>query len=604
MTLAAARPTVPVRRVLMTTDAVGGVWTFAIELAAALARTGTATVLATMGPEPSAAQRTQAAQVPGLELRVGRFRLEWMDEPWDDVDDAGLWLLELEQETRPDVVHLNGYAHGALPFRAPVVVVGHSCVLSWWQAVHGRAAPARWRTYEQRVRAGLRGAALVAAPTAAMLLELARHYGPLGPALVVANGRDPALFPAAAKEPFMLAAGRLWDPAKNLEALERVAPALPWPVRVAGETRRPGGGIAATRAVEPLGALSAAEFAGWLGRASIYVHPARYEPFGLGPLEAALAGCALVARRPPEPARGLGRRRAAGAGRRRRGPGRCPALAHRRPARTPAPRRALARARPRVRTRPPRPVLDRNLPRPPRRHRHRHGRRRRATGGPRRAHRDLLPLALLRLEPRQRALPARRRQRAARARACASRSSSRATAGAATNLRARARRRRRSTPSAPPIPTLQPTRYDRETLDLDAALRRRRPRASCTSGTTRRWSRRIGAARARPADASRCSSTTPTTARSPTRRRWRPTTSPTTTACSPSARCSRELYLERGWCRARLDLARGRRHRASSGRCRRRPQRRRPGLDRQLGRRRARPASSHDSCSSRCARSA
>jgi glycogen synthase len=32
----------------------------------------------------------------------------------------------------------------------------------------------------------------------------------------------------------------------------------------------------------------------WMGRASIYALPARYEPFGLTVLEAALAGCALV----------------------------------------------------------------------------------------------------------------------------------------------------------------------------------------------------------------------------------------------------------------------------------------------------------------------
>ena len=35
----------------------------------------------------------------------------------------------LERRLRPDVVHLNGYTHGALPWRAPVLVVGHSCVL-------------------------------------------------------------------------------------------------------------------------------------------------------------------------------------------------------------------------------------------------------------------------------------------------------------------------------------------------------------------------------------------------------------------------------------------------------------------------------------------
>ena len=40
--------------------------------------------------------------------------------------------------------------------------------------------------------------------------------------------------------------------------------------------------------------LSAPTLAQWLSRAAIYALPARYEPFGLSILEAALAGCALV----------------------------------------------------------------------------------------------------------------------------------------------------------------------------------------------------------------------------------------------------------------------------------------------------------------------
>jgi glycosyltransferase involved in cell wall biosynthesis len=43
-----------------------------------------------------------------------------------------------------------------------------------------------------------------------------------------------------------------------------------------------------------LGRLSSNALACWLRHAAIYIHPARYEPFGLGVLEAALAGCALV----------------------------------------------------------------------------------------------------------------------------------------------------------------------------------------------------------------------------------------------------------------------------------------------------------------------
>ena len=43
-----------------------------------------------------------------------------------------------------------------------------------------------------------------------------------------------------------------------------------------------------------LGLLSERDIAGWLARAAIFALPARYEPFGLLPLEAALSGCALV----------------------------------------------------------------------------------------------------------------------------------------------------------------------------------------------------------------------------------------------------------------------------------------------------------------------
>ena len=43
-----------------------------------------------------------------------------------------------------------------------------------------------------------------------------------------------------------------------------------------------------------LGRLDPEALARWYARASIFVLPARYEPFGLSVLEAALAGCALV----------------------------------------------------------------------------------------------------------------------------------------------------------------------------------------------------------------------------------------------------------------------------------------------------------------------
>jgi glycosyltransferase involved in cell wall biosynthesis len=127
-----------------------------------------------------------------------------------------------------------------------------------------------------------------------MLSALGEHYGLTSPSRVIWNGRAASPFPPCPKEPFVLTAGRLWDEAKNVAAIERVAPCLSWPVYVAGESRHPTGSSRELTAAQQLGRLSAPVLAGWLARASIYVLPARYEPFGLSVLEAALAGCALV----------------------------------------------------------------------------------------------------------------------------------------------------------------------------------------------------------------------------------------------------------------------------------------------------------------------
>ena len=127
-----------------------------------------------------------------------------------------------------------------------------------------------------------------------MLASLGEHYGELPRTRVIPNGRDAGLFRPAAKEPIVFSAGRLWDEAKNLEALETGAPRLPWPVFVAGENHHPDGGEARPHHTRLLGRLSQRALAAWIGRASIYALPARYEPFGLSVLEAALASCALV----------------------------------------------------------------------------------------------------------------------------------------------------------------------------------------------------------------------------------------------------------------------------------------------------------------------
>ncbi len=280
------------RKVLMTADTVGGVWTHAIELARGLADQGVEVALATMGAPLNDSQREKADRIPRLRVFESTFKVEWMEDPWRDVEKAGDWLLALEERVRPDVVHLNGFAHGALPWSAPVVMVGHSCVLSWWRAVKGEPAPPEWDRYAEEAANGLAAADLVVAPSEAMLTALSIHYGTLGKTRVILNGRDSKAFKPTFKEPMVFAEGRLGDEARNLEALEPVAAHLPWDVFVAGEPLADG--EIRPHHTRRLGRLTPRALAAWLGRAAIYCLPARYEPFGLSAVEAALSGCALV----------------------------------------------------------------------------------------------------------------------------------------------------------------------------------------------------------------------------------------------------------------------------------------------------------------------
>ena len=284
-------------RILMTADTVGGVWTYALELTRALETHDVEVLLATMGPRPSPVQREQASAIPNLSLFKSDYKLEWMPHSWTDVKRAGDWLLHLENRLQPDLIHLNGYAHAKLPWTKPALVVGHSCVFSWWQAVHGDTPPAEWQRYKDEVTSGLHAADLVITPSAAMLRSLNTHYGRIDNARVIANGRELKQFKPAQKERFILSAGRLWDDAKNIKQLAAIAPELTWPVFVAGDFQHPqeqkqNDSIAAH--CHWLGPLSESRLRTWFAVAPIYALPALYEPFGYTPLEAALSGCALV----------------------------------------------------------------------------------------------------------------------------------------------------------------------------------------------------------------------------------------------------------------------------------------------------------------------
>jgi glycosyltransferase involved in cell wall biosynthesis len=285
-------------RILMTADAVGGVWVYAAALARALCRAGHDVLLVVMGPAPRTDQLRPLAGVGGLNVQVTDLQLEWTDPEGADFDRAGETLLHIADAFGPDLVHLNGFREAQFDWPAPVLVVAHSCVQTWWRACRGSAPnERRWALYAENVAAGLSAADAWAAPTAAFRQQIADMYAPLGEGAVIRNGLAVQSAAPPSKQKIILGAGRLWDEAKNLKALAAIAAGLPWPVHVAGPTQPPdqsAGPLDHLAAVTMLGALSHRDVLDEMSRASVFVAPALYEPFGLTILEAAANGCALV----------------------------------------------------------------------------------------------------------------------------------------------------------------------------------------------------------------------------------------------------------------------------------------------------------------------
>lgn len=169
-------------RVLMTTDAVGGVWTYSLTLARALAARGVEVALAVVGPEPSPAQVAQAGAA-GLPLAVYPCRLEWQEGSGPDLPRSAAWLRARAAQFGAGLVHSNQFAYGAYALGAPVLVVGHSDLWSWQAWCHPAGAPVwpPWAAflaeYRGVVAAGLRGAAAVVAPSRFMAANLHSYYG-------------------------------------------------------------------------------------------------------------------------------------------------------------------------------------------------------------------------------------------------------------------------------------------------------------------------------------------------------------------------------------------------------------------------------------------
>ncbi|WP_205480809.1 glycosyltransferase family 4 protein [Sphingomonas arenae] len=282
-------------KLLLTTDAVGGVWTYSLDLAQALADADDVMVyLAVLGPSPTPEQLDAAAATPGLQLIDTGLPLDWLADDPAHLRDAAKVLNELAVGAGVDLVQLHTPALAAIPFDVPLVGVVHSCVGSWWSAVKDGPLPSDigWRA--ELVSEGLRRLDAVLAPTHAFAAAVRETYGLPSLPVAVHNGRAAAGLPPIARADVAFTAGRLWDEGKDIATFDRAAALSSVPFKAAGLLKGPNGARVVLSHAQALGRLDGAALKEQLAAQPIFVSTARYEPFGLSVLEAAQAGCALV----------------------------------------------------------------------------------------------------------------------------------------------------------------------------------------------------------------------------------------------------------------------------------------------------------------------
>jgi glycogen synthase len=282
-------------RILMTADAVGGVWRYALELASGLTLRDVSIVLAVLGPEPDERQRKEAHGIPGLQLITTGWALDWTAMYEWELDQIASLVAELADDLTANTVHLHTPALvGDVSWPVPVVAVVHSCVSTWWQSVRGGPLPASVMWHHRATGRGIARADAVIAPSFSFAEQLRQLYRTTRTIDVVQNGRRPLMVNGKQRRLGVMTAGRLWDDGKNIALLDQVALRLGARVRAAGPILGPHGANVQFRAIEALGVLDQAQLGEELASAGVFACPSRYEPFGLGVLEAAQLGTALV----------------------------------------------------------------------------------------------------------------------------------------------------------------------------------------------------------------------------------------------------------------------------------------------------------------------
>jgi glycosyltransferase involved in cell wall biosynthesis len=278
---------------MMTLDAVGGVWRYALDLAAALHAEGVKCLLVGSGPAPEERHWAEALRAHAELVWTGD-PLDWLAKDETELAPVTECLARIAADRRIDLVHLNLASQAAcFPAHLPVVVASHSCVATWWAAVRGTDLPQDWQWQVGRNRAGFNRADVVLVPSRSHGDALNSVYGPIENLRVVHNATT---FPAAveAKADMVLSSGRWWDEGKNGLVLDQAAARSSWPIVMPGPLAGPNGQSVSFKHAAAPGEVPAVTMRAMMRRAAIFAAPSRYEPFGLAVLEAAASCAALV----------------------------------------------------------------------------------------------------------------------------------------------------------------------------------------------------------------------------------------------------------------------------------------------------------------------
>ena len=198
-----------------------------------------------MGAPLSPSQARAATVSTDLECSESSLKLEWMQDPWIDVERAGDWLLTLENDLQPG----SGAFERLLPRGSAVECAASGrwallCAVVVAQC-EGRKRPRRSaRGTGVPSQRDLRAADAVVAPSRAMMEQLQRYYGPLPSTAVIANGRDDATLPSGGERAVYPGGRPRLGRGEEHWILAACGAAVDWPICVAGDARHPEGRVA------------------------------------------------------------------------------------------------------------------------------------------------------------------------------------------------------------------------------------------------------------------------------------------------------------------------------------------------------------------------